>query len=298
MESIKGVRHTEPVASLDERTGAASDLAGSARAENFPVASHLLPTRYRRHLLATYAFARTVDDIGDEDSTIPVEERRRRLNELECDLRRLYAGAMPRDAVIRALRVTVEECHVPIDPFQKLIQANLRDQEVTRYGSYAELRDYCRLSADPVGHIVLYIFGKATPERIAMSDRVCTALQVIEHCQDVGEDVGRGRVYMPADDMERLGCSVDDLRAARTPMAVRALVSLEASRARQALDQGAPLIGTLSGFARAAVAGFVSGGRATLDALDRAGYDVLAQQVHPSKARLLTRWPVAFITGR
>jgi phytoene/squalene synthetase len=143
--------------------------------------------------------------------------------------------------------------------------------------------DYCWLSAAPVGELVLHVFGVATPDRVALSDRVCAGLQVIEHLQDVGEDNARGRVYLPAEDLAAAGCSEADLAAAATSPQLRAVVELEAVRCAQLLAAGRPLIRGLHGRPRLAVAGFVAGGRSTLAAIRRAGFDVLGQR--PSRSR-------------
>src|SRR5215831_19103289 len=247
-------------------TGAASTSAtaitaqagAKASAENFPVALRFLPRRYRGHLAAVYGFARSADDMGDEAVD---RERLDLLDELEADLDRLYrmvsrAGTAgrrgpssggdvpgaaddsgpPRLAVIRALAPAVITCAIPAQPFRDLIAANRQDQVVSRYPTYGDLREYCRLSANPVGRIVLHIFGAATPEREALSDRVCTALQLAEHWQDVAEDLRAGRIYLPQEDLDRFGCSERDLAAPRAAPRVRALMAFEEQRARELLD--------------------------------------------------------------
>ncbi|WP_433152531.1 squalene synthase HpnC [Actinomadura nitritigenes] len=255
--------------------------------ENFPVAARFLPARHRAHLLDVYGYARLVDDIGDE---APPDERAGLLDLVDRDLDRIYAGAVPEIPLMRALARTVHECRIPEEPFRRLVRANRQDQVVTRYGTFDELLGYCTLSADPVGHIVLHVFGAATPARLRLSDRICSALQVIEHCQDVGEDHRNGRVYLPADDLRRFGCTEDDFRAAVTPTRLRGVIALQAGRAGRLLAEGAPLVRTLPGFARAAVAGYAAGGLAALAALDRRAYDVLAGPPRPGKTRLLAEW--------
>jgi squalene synthase HpnC len=283
--------------------GDVSDVVLKARRENFPVASRLLPRRYRCHLLAVYGFARFVDDIGDDagDETKPVTgpgDRLGLLDAVEADLVRLYDGRDPHLTVIRALEPTVAACALPAAPLHRLIEANRRDQSVTRYPTFEDLLGYCELSANPVGHIVLHVFGAATPARLALSDQVCSALQIIEHCQDVGEDYRRGRVYLPADDLRRYGCAEDDLAEAPAPARLRRVVALEAGRARRLLEAGDPLTASLGGFARLAVAGYVAGGRATAAALRRADHEVLGRAVRPRTARLLTEWLRVLVAGR
>jgi squalene synthase HpnC len=174
----------------------------------------------------------------------------------------------------------------------RLIEANRLDQRVSRYATWEELRGYCALSADPVGELVLGVLGSATPERVALSDSICTALQLTEHCQDVAEDLARGRVYLPAEDLARFGCTVGDLAAAHAGEPLREVLAFEVARARGLLRDGAPLIGELPGRARFALAGFVAGGRAALDAIERAGYDVLPG---PPRAG---RWRRLLVLGR
>jgi squalene synthase HpnC len=162
----------------------------------------VLPAVHRRHLTALYGFARLTDDLGDEAREAGQADgdlRLRLLDELDADVDRIYQGTTPRSPVMQKMAVTVAECHVPAQPLRDLIQANRQDQRVTRYQTFAELAQYCELSANPVGQIVLYIFGVATGERIALSDSICTALQLAEHWQDVAEDLANGRIYLPGE---------------------------------------------------------------------------------------------------
>ena len=269
--------------------------AGQASAENFPVALRILPARYRRHLMALYGFARLTDDIGDEVSPA---ERMRLLDELEADVRRIYDGGTPQLAAIRELAVTVAGCGVPAQPLLDLIQANRQDQLVARYDTIDDLVGYCQLSANPIGLVVLYIFGAATPARERLSDSICTALQLAEHWQDVAEDFGKGRIYLPGADRDKFGVTEADLAAAVTGPKVRALMTYEVDRASALLDEGAPLVGTLRGAARLAVAGYLAGGRAALAAIRAADYDVLAVTPHPDK-RVTARLAIqAYLRGR
>ena len=256
-------------------------IMAKAGSENFPVASRLLPGRLRRHLLAIYGFARLVDDIGDEATG----DRLALLDALERDLDRLYAGETPHNQLVRRLGPTVRECAIPPEPFRRLIAANRQDQVVTTYATFDDLLAYCELSANPVGHLVLHVVGRATPVRLRLSDRICTGLQLTEHWQDVSEDLARGRVYIPQEDLERFGCSPDDLRRRPASPAFRALMSFEVTRARELLHDGGPLVRALRGHPRLAVAGFVAGGRAALDAIERAGCDVMGGAPRPSRGR-------------
>ena len=249
-----------------------------ASSENFPVASRLLPAGVRAQLLAVYGFARLVDDVGDEAPG----DRLALLDDLERDLERAFepAGA-PAHPLIAALRPTIASRSLPIEPFRRLIEANRRDQLVDRYRSYDELVGYCALSADPVGELVLRIFEAATPERITLSNRICTGLQLVEHWQDVAEDYRRGRIYLPAEDLQRFGVSEQELGAAAATPAFKRMMEFEVARARGLLAEGAPLIRTLSGRSKFAVAAFVAGGRSALAAIKLADFDVLASRPRP-----------------
>ena len=269
--------------------------AAQASTESFPVALRILPARYRRHLMALYGFARLTDDIGDEVSPAA---RQRLLDELEADVQRIYDGGTPQLTALRELAVTVAECSVPAQPLLDLIQANRQDQLVTRYETIEDLAGYCRLSANPIGRVVLHIFGAASPARYQLSDSICTALQLAEHWQDVAEDLGKGRIYLPRADLEKFGVTEQDLAAPVTGPRVRALMAYEVTRASTLLDEGAPLVGTLRGAARLAVAGYLAGGRAALAAITASGYDVLAVTPRPDK-RLTARLAIqAYLRGR
>ncbi|MDP9343700.1 MAG: squalene synthase HpnC [Actinomycetota bacterium] len=246
--------------------------------ENFPVASRLLPRQDREHFLAIYGFARLVDDLGDEAAG----DRGRLLDWLEAELERAYAGGATHPLMVR-LAKTIRARDLPREPFLHLIRANRQDQSVSRYETYSELASYCELSANPVGHLVLYVLRAATPQRMGLSDAVCTGLQLAEHWQDVAEDFHRGRIYLPREDLERFGCSEEDLARSRPSPSLRRLMAFEVARARGLLDRGAPLAGDLGGRAGFAVAGFVAGGRAALDALEGAGFDVLGRTPRPSR---------------
>ena len=296
-------------------------MVANASGENFPVALRVLPEAHRRHLTALYCFARLTDDLGDEARVRgawgdgqslhergdpggrppgPAQAMRLKLlDELEADVRRIYDGHAPESPALKTLADTVRECGVPAQPLLDLIQANRQDQQVTRYATLAELQQYCDLSANPVGRVVLYIFGAATGERIALSDRICTALQLAEHWQDVAEDLrDKGRIYLPADEMERFGVTEADLAEPTANLAVRTLMTFEVARARHMLDDGAPLVGTLHGWARLAVAGYVAGGRAALAAIEAQNYDVLAATARPRKRRLAGELVKTYLSRR
>jgi squalene synthase HpnC len=270
-----------------------------AASENFPVAPFFLPRDWRTDLMAVYGFARLVDDIGDGDLApggadarllgVPddsADDRLLMLDAFEADLRRVFDGT-PRHPLLRRLQPTVRRRSLTPEPFLGLIAANRQDQLVGRYETYDDLLAYCELSANPVGRLVLAVTGTSTPERIRHSDRICTALQIVEHLQDVAEDLARDRVYLPAEDMKRFHVQETDLAAPTAGASVRALIAFEAERARELLSGGSPLVGSVHGRLRLLLAGFVAGGRAALGAIAAAGHDVLPGPPEPGKVRLL-----------
>ncbi len=263
-----------------------------AAGENFPVALRLLPKAVRGHLRAVYGFARLVDNLGDEYPG----DRLAALDWVEVQLDDLFAGA-PRHEVFVRLAPTVARFGLDRRPFDRLLAANRLDQRKTSYSDFDDLMEYCKLSADPVGRLVLAVFEAATPDRLAASDQVCRGLQVLEHLQDVGEDAAQGRVYLPAEDMDRFGVAVEDLGAPAASAGLRGLVAYEAARARAMLHQGRGLVASLRGPARLAVAGFVAGGLANLDALEAAGFEVLGGARKAGSARVLVRVAGVYLTG-
>ncbi|MCR8579707.1 squalene synthase HpnC [Streptomyces sp. Isolate_219] len=277
-------------------------MLDQAAHENFPVAPFFLPRAWRTDLMAVYGFARLVDDIGDGDlapgggdavllglDRAQGEDRPALLDALETDLHRVFSNRAPgpRHPLLRRLGPTVRRCALTPEPFLALIEANRQDQRVSRYGTYDDLVAYCELSANPVGRLVLGITGTASPERIRRSDAVCTALQIVEHVQDVAEDLGRDRIYLPAEDMKRFGVTEADLAAPSGGASVRALIAYEAERARELLNEGTPLVGSVHGRLKLLLAGFVAGGRAALQAVAAADHDVLPGPPKPTKLSLL-----------
>ncbi|MEU3352399.1 squalene synthase HpnC [Streptomyces sp. NPDC037389] len=270
--------------------------------ENFPVAPFFVPRAWRTDLMAIYGYARLVDDIGDGDlapggrdaellglDRERTDDRPAMLDAFEADLRRVFdtTGTGPRHPLLLRLRPTVRRCGLTPEPFLGLIEANRQDQRVRRYGTYADLLAYCELSANPVGRLVLGITGTTSPERVRRSDAVCTALQIVEHLQDVAEDLRRDRVYLPAEDMARFRVTEADLALPTAGASVRALVAYEAERARRLLNEGTPLVGSVHGRLKLLLAGFVGGGRAALAAVTAAGHDVLPGPPKPTKLSLL-----------
>jgi squalene synthase HpnC len=248
--------------------------------------------------MAFYGYARLIDQLGDSYDGDRLAALDWAQAEVEAALADPEAtGLFPLIAAVAASALTLGLTETPL---VELIEANRMDQLVTRYATWDDLMAYCRLSADPVGHLVLAAFGASSPEHEVLSDRICSALQVAEHLQDVAEDAIAGRVYLPTDDLDRFGIHADDLAglaraSTAAPTGLRAVVAFEASRARAMLDAGAPLVAGLSGRSRVAIAGFVAGGYATLDAIADHHYDPFGPTARPARGRIV-RHLVALLT--
>lgn len=248
-------------------------LLRRARKENFPVALRVLPKPLRRDLRAVYAVARTIDDLGDVSDAVRVDA----LNEFRVDLHRIWDGHAPQWTVLQALVPTVRARGLTAEPFDRLIEANLIDQRVSTYATFADLIGYCQLSADPVGQLVLDIFGQSSTNATQLSNQICRALQLLEHWQDVAEDRRARRTYLPREDLTTYGVAETDLDRPRATQALRELILFETDRAERLLESGVPLLGRLTGWARIAVAGYIAGGRAAIKALRRTHGDVLGR---------------------
>ena len=262
--------------------------AARAKRENFPVASRLLRAQRRRDLLDVYVLARLIDDVGDEAPG----DRLALLNLIDADLD-LVAHGRPALAPVAALVAVARDRGLSMRPFHDLVAANRMDQEVTRYADFAALRGYCRLSAEPVGRLVLALWDLDDERRTALSDDVCTGLQIAEHLQDVGEDLAAGRIYLPQDALVRHDVTAGVLArpSAQLTAAERAhvesLLAEVATRARILLSAGPPLTRLIPGAARVAIAGFTAGGLAALDAVRAAGADAVHVTPRPKKRRVL-----------
>jgi phytoene synthase len=249
--------------------------------ENFPIGSWLLPRRLRRDLAAVYAFARLGDDLADEGDAPPAE-RVARLDDLE---RRLDACARDPDAsgdaVFLALGHTIAHHALGLEPFRDLLTAFRRDAagDTRRFATFADVLEYCRCSANPVGRIVLGLFGHRDDERAARADDVCTALQLTNFWQDVRADlVERDRIYIPAEDLDRFPGSRDALASGRTTAALRDCLAFQVARTRERFASGLGLADLVDGRLRREVRLFAHGGLAILDRIEAHDYDVLAQR--------------------
>lgn len=252
-----------------------------AHYENFTVVSLLLPRRLVPHFQTVYAFCRWADDLADE--TAGGDEALRLLDWWRRELLACYGGE-PAHPVTAALADTIRRFAIPPTPFLDLISAFEQDQRVKRFATFVDVLDYCTRSANPVGRLVLHLFGCFDDRRAALSDEVCTGLQLANFWQDVARDRVLGRVYLPQDDLARFGVSDDDLVAKQFTPAFRDLLAFQVDRARGFFDRGAELLPLLPAEARVDVDLFVRGGRATLDAIARSGFDVLTRRPTVGKA--------------
>jgi squalene synthase HpnC len=248
------------------------------RNENFTVASWLLPRPLRRHIYAVYAYCRGVDDLGDEAEG----DRAALLDEWERDLRSCYDDS-PSDIRFVALQHTIRRFDIPLAPFLRLIEANRRDQTVNRYPTFAGLLEYCSYSANPVGELVLHLFGYRDERRRRLSDATCTALQLANFWQDVSRDLWKGRIYIPLEDMERFGYSERVLLEREYNVCFRRLIGFQVRRTRELFQQGLDLLPLVSGRLRFDLKLFSLGGLAVLDAIERANYDVLSARPEISR---------------
>lgn len=255
--------------------------------ENFPVVSWLLPRELHQHFFNVYAYCRWADDLGDE--TGDPEASLKLLDWWSAELEACYRGEA-RHPVFVALGPTITEFSIPIDPFRDLISAFQQDQVVHQYSTFAQLKDYCRRSADPVGRLVLYLCRQHRSETVAWSDSICTGLQLANFWQDVARDADIGRCYLPREDRERFGYSDGDMqRRVSTPEFVK-LLEFEVSRAREFLQSGLPLVAVLPPKLRIDIELFARGGLCILDKIEAQGYRVWERRPKVTKwdaARLL-----------
>ena len=264
--------------------------------ENFTVGSWFLPREKRPHVYAVYAFCRFVDDLGDESQG----DRLGLLDSWEEELRGCYASR-PSHPITVALAETIQRFHIPQEPFLKLIEANRMDQRAHRHRTYEDLLRYCDHSANPVGHLFLYLFGYGDEERQRLADATCTALQLTAFWQDVRRDMEMGRVYIPQEDMERFGYTEEGLQAGVADESFRDLMRFQVDRARDLFDRGAGLVDMVDAAARLDIALFTLGGLHILNAIERQGYDVLRRRPTLSKfarARLVLTTAARLKLGR
>jgi squalene synthase HpnC len=252
--------------------------------ENFSVASWFLPEHLRQHFFNVYAYCRISDDLGDEvgDTTKSLQL----LDQWETELNACYDGR-PRHPVFVALAETVRKFEIPKHEFADLLTAFRQDQSVSRYETFNDLLGYCRYSANPVGHLVLYLCGYSDAERQQLSDTTCTALQLANFWQDVSADFGKGRIYLPLEDLRRFGVSEEVIRDGENTSAFCEMLKFEVERAREWFTQGMPLIAKVDRALSTDIELFSRGGQEILNAIDRQHYAVLGQRPAISKTRKL-----------
>jgi squalene synthase HpnC len=257
--------------------------------ENFSVVTWLTPRELRPAFQSVYAFCRWSDDLGDEVGNR--QKSRELLAWWRGELQAMFDGA-PRHPVMIALAKTVREYAIPIEPFEALIAAFEQDQEVVEYDTYPQLLDYCTRSANPVGHLVLYLGRAFNEENAALSDATCTALQLANFWQDVSRDLDIPRIYLPAEDRARFGVSREQIVAKRFSREYADLLRFEVERTRDLFREGRPLVTRIPGKLAVDVDLFSRGGMAILDRIERAGFDTLTARPKLSKGakvRLLLR---------
>ena len=252
--------------------------------ENFSVATWFLPKRLRQHFFNVYAYCRISDDLGDEVGN--AQQSLELLDQWEAELNECYEGD-PRHPVFVALRETVQQCGIPRHEFSDLLIAFRQDQTVTRFETFNDVLGYCRYSANPVGHLVLYLCGYSDQERQQLSDYTCTALQLANFWQDVYVDYGKGRIYLPLEDLRRFGVSGDQIAQRRATPQFIELMKFEVERAREWFAKGLPLVKMVSRELAIDIELFSRGGQEILNAIERQGFDVLKSRPVISKSRKL-----------
>ncbi len=293
-------KDVDPIASQTVSENHLTDvLAEKARRENFNVVSKLLPEGIKEHLINIYNYCRYIDDIGD----LSLGKREENLRSAEQDLKEALDGAT-NNKIFSAIATTVKKTSAPEKNLFDLIEANFMDQTIKKYDTFEQLCDYCQLSANPVGRLVLAAFGAYNDENAKLSDLICTSLQIIEHLQDIAEDYAEGRIYLPKEDLEKFHVEESMLEGkARTSKAksklfeldfnrdvpaiadeLKRLLSFECGRARQLMLEGSPLLNALpSVAAKVAIAGFIGGGLAQLEAIEKSNYNVINIEIKASK---------------
>jgi squalene synthase HpnC len=285
-----GYEIPETAPALDEARLYCERLARS-HYENFSVATWFLPTRLHRHFFSVYAYCRISDDLGDEIGDTQMSLALLDLWQQELDACYAHladpAKPAPRHPVFVALAETIRQCGIPQHEFSDLLVAFRQDQTVTRYETFDDLLGYCKNSANPVGHLVLYLCGYSDAERQHLSDYTCTALQLANFWQDVALDYEKGRIYLPLENLRRFGVSESDIAQRRFTAQFHELMKFEVARARDWFDRGLPLAQKVDRELALDIELFSRGGEAILNAIEKQGYDVLKSRPVVSKVRKL-----------
>ncbi len=246
--------------------------------ENFPVASLLLPAPLRRPIEAIYRFARSADDFADEGND-PPDIRLARLNDYRAQLARIEAARPAREALFRDLEKVIRDHELPLQPFRDLLDAFSQDVTKKRYASYAELLDYCRRSANPVGRLLLHLFKRTTDSELRQSDAICTALQLVNFWQDVELDYAKaGRIYLPQDEMAHHGVTERHFAEKNCDAAWKSLMAFQISRTRALIWSGKALGHSLPGRVGLEIRATVQGGLRILQKIEQADYDVFRRR--------------------
>lgn len=276
-------RIPERAPSLRESQAYCERLARS-HYENFSVATWFLPARLRQHFYNVYSYCRISDDLGDEVGN--PQQSLQMLDQWEAELAACYAGS-PRHPVFVALAETVRQFAIPQHEFSDLLVAFRQDQTVTRFDTFNDVLGYCRYSANPVGHLVLYLCGYSDAERQQLSDCTCTALQLTNFWQDVAVDYEKGRIYLPLEDLHHYGVTETEIAAHRATPGFASLMKFEVQRAREWFGRGLPLVKKVSRELAIDLDLFSRGGQEILNAIERQHFDVLSRRPAISKARKL-----------
>ncbi len=282
-------RNSENISNIADSYGYCERLA-KRHYENFLVGSLLLPKDKKRHLYAIYAFCRITDDLGDDY----LGNRTEALNYWEKQTMECFTGE-PQHPSMLALQHTVNLHNMPVEPFLKLIEANRMDQLKNTYRTFGELEFYCNHSANPVGHMVLWLFGYRDKERQNLSDHICTALQLTNFWQDIRRDLTLGRIYMPIEDIERFGYSTHELLQGKFTDAFQKLMVYQVARTRELFDRGQPLANKLDNKLRFDVELFIKGGLSVLNAIEKQNYNTFIHRPIVSKSQKLLLLLSSFI---
>jgi squalene synthase HpnC len=245
--------------------------------ENFPVASILMPRRLRKPVAAIYHFARAADDIADEGD-LSDEERLGQLDEFRAELSRIAGNETPLTPLFQDLAAAVRQHALPMQPLYDLLDAFSQDVVKKRYANFDELLHYCRRSANPVGNLLLHLYGEATPVNIAYSDAICTSLQIINFWQDVYRDYTIGRIYLPMDEMAKFGVKEVQIALGNADDAWCKLMKFQVDRARAMMISGKPLGTILTGRIGLEMRMIIAGGLRILDKLEKAEYDMFSHR--------------------
>jgi squalene synthase HpnC len=288
--SVEGWKNLPPEYAIPELAPSLADAEAYCRRlarthyENFSVASWFLPSRLRQHFFNVYAYCRVSDDLGDEvgDPRASLQL----LDQWEAELDACYRG-QPRHPVFVALAETVGQLDIPRQPFADLLTAFRQDQTVIRYQTFEDLIDYCRYSANPVGHLVLYVCGYRDSERRALADFTCSALQLANFWQDVSLDYAKGRIYLPREDLARFEVTEQEIASAQNTPAFCEMMRFEVERARDWFRQGLPLVQTVDRELAVDLDLFSRGGLEILRAIERQAFAVLGQRPSITKLRKL-----------